>query len=53
MSSIDSLGDLILEVGREWHHFFGVEALVDHLVERLALDKVLVIDVARLCWIDP
>ena len=53
MSCVNGLRDRILKVGRERHHLFGVEALVDHLMKRFALDEVLIVDVARLCWIDP
>ena len=44
--------EVVERVLLERHDLVGVQALVDHLVERLRLHKVLVINVARLRGVD-
>ena len=44
--------EVVERVLLERHDLIGVQALVDHLVERLRLHKVLVINVARLRGVD-
>ena len=48
----DLFGNLGLKVRWERHYLFSIETLVYHFMKRFALDKVLVIDVTRLCGID-